>query len=208
MRKRNRLVPLSLALCILLATAACSTNGSPAGGPSSGTPNTTTTSSKPAKSKPTSVPTITLAFCQSILTIAEANQIMKPATPATTIRVDSTSTGGSCSYEYATFRSVVTVTFLPYTGGAANAQATLAGAAAQLSRVNGAQVTTTQVTGVGDAALFVTATITSLSIKEAAIDTIDGAVLLSCANFKVGASSFATQQTALTQVCQQVISRL
>lgn len=207
MRKRNRLIPLALVLCVMLAAAACSSNG----GSTGGTPNATAPStSQPTvvKSKPTSVPAITLAFCQRIMSIAEANQIMKPPTPATTIRVDSTSTGGSCNYEYASFRSVVTVTFLPYAGGPANVQATLAGAAAQLSQVKGAQVTTTPVTGVGDGALFVTAVITVVPLKEAALDTIYGAILISCANFKVGASSFATQQTALTQVCQQVISRL
>ncbi len=207
MRKRNRLISLSLVLCIMLAAAACSANSGSAGG----TPNATATSSSQptaVKSKPTSVPAITLAFCQHIMSIAEANQIMKPPSPATSIRVTSTSTGGSCNYENASNRTVLTITFLPYTGGPANAQATLAGAAAQLAQVKGAQVTTTPVTGIGDAALFVTAVITVVPLKEAAIDSIYGAILLSCANFNVGTSSFATQQTALTQVCQQVIIRL
>lgn len=211
MRKRNRLIPLLLALCIMLAAAACSTNGASGGAPTNGAPNATTTApSQPttAKNKPTSVPAITVAFCQRILTIAEANQMMNPPTPATTIRVDSNPPGGSCNYEYAQYRAVLSVIFLPYAGGAGNEQATLASAAAKLSQAKGAQVTTTPMTGIGDAALFVTVTLAVPAMKEAAVDTIYGAIMLGCDNFKVGTSSFATQQTALTQVCQQVISRL
>lgn len=209
MRTQNRLIALSLVFCIMLATAACSTNGATAGGPGSGTPNASTTSQPTAvKSKPTSVPPITVAFCQRILTVAEANELMKPPTPATTIRVDSNPPGGSCNYEYAQFRAVLSLILLPYTGGAGNEQAALDGASAKLSQVKGAQITTTPVSGVGDAAMFITATLTIASLKEASVDTIYGAILLSCANFKVGASSFATQQTELTQVCQKVVSRL
>jgi hypothetical protein len=143
-----------------------------------------------------------------MMTVAEANQIMHPPTPATAIRIDSTTKGGSCNYEYAKYRSVVTVTFLPYNGQAGSPQAALAAAATRVTQVQGAQVTTAQVTGVGDAALFVTGTIASPPLRLAALDTIYGGIVLSCGNFNVGSASFATEQTALTQVCQQVISRL
>ena len=80
--------------------------------------------------------------------------------------------------------------------------------ASRLSQVKGAQVTSTPVTGIGDGALFTTITLASPPLKEASLGGIYGAIFLSCNNFTVGSSSFATQQTALTQVCQQVISRL
>jgi hypothetical protein len=62
--------------------------------------------------------------------------------------------------------------------------------------------------GVGDAALFAPAALDSPPLKLAALEVICGALVLLCANFNLGSSSFATQQTALTQVCQQVISRI
>lgn len=215
MRKLRVFVILAAVLGISLVAAACGagasgSTGNGAGGNGGGTSGSGTSSggSTVTKSKPTSVPTITLAFCQKILTVSEANQIMHPATPATTIRIDSNANGGSCNYEYAPYRSVLTVAFLPYTG---NDPAQALGAAAnQLANVKGATVTTTHISGVGDAALFVTSAISVQGInrKSDGLDVIYGAVLFSCGNFNVGSSPDATQMSALKQVAQLVVNRL
>jgi len=206
MKTLRTIVLLAVVVCGILALSACSlTTGSSTGG---GTPTVGATATP--KAKPTGVPALTVPYCTQLMTVAEANTFMKPPTPATNIRVDNGQSGGSCNYEYAQFKSVVTVTFVAYKGSQTpqDEQNALNAAASQISSVQGATVTTAMVSGVGDAALFVTATLASPPIKEAALDVLYGALFVSCANFTVGTSSFATQQTALTQVCQQVISRL
>jgi hypothetical protein len=104
MRKLRVFVILAAVLGISLVAAACGAgasgstgNGAGGNGGTSGS-GTSSGGTTAAKSKPTSVPVITLAFCQKILTVSEANQIMHPTTAATTIRIDSNSTGGSCNY--------------------------------------------------------------------------------------------------------------
>jgi hypothetical protein len=201
------LVILAVVVVGILAMSGCSlSTGGTGGATGGGTPTATTA----PKAKPTGVPALTVLYCTQLMTVAEANTFMNPPTPATNIRVDNGQSGGSCNYEYAQFKSVVTVTFVAYKGSQTpqDEQNALNAAASQISSVQGATVTTAMVSGVGDAALFVTATLASPPIKQAALDVLYGALFLSCANFNVGTSSFATQQTALTQVCQQVISRL
>lgn len=192
LRARRKLATLFIIGLFSLAATACSST------PSSGSPTATSA----AKPKPTVVPAISVAFCQGLMTVAEANAFMKPAAVASTIRIDTSPIGGSCNYEYAQFQSVVTVHFLPYRGGSLSA---LAG---QIANTPGATVTTKPVSGVGDQALFVAATITSVNLRQDYLDTADGAVVLQCFNPNVGAASDDSQQAALTQVCQQVIARL
>jgi hypothetical protein len=107
---------------------------------------------------------------------------------------------------------VVSVIFAPYEGPAGDAQAKQAELAAmaaqQLSQVQGAQATSTALTGVGDAALFITDTVASPPLRLAALIVLDGPMVLECGNYNVGSASFASQQTALTQVCQLVVNRL
>ncbi|MGE5335200.1 MAG: hypothetical protein ACM3N4_10905 [Nitrososphaerota archaeon] len=210
MKRFQRHVLLTMMVCVSLAIAACGSGanaGSPTGkgGVNAPVPAATATT----KPKPTALPKITVAFCQGIMTVAQANQIMHPTIPATMIRVDSpASGGGSCNYEYATYRSVVTITFEPYTGGPGNAQAVFAAADKQLPQANNATITVTKVTGVGDAAQFVTGVINVARLKMAALQVIYGSIFLACANYNVQGSSFSTQQTYLTQVCQQFVSQL
>lgn len=208
--KRYRSIAMLVAgLSISLMMGACS---SPTTGPSgSGTPQATTQSATP-RPTPQGVPTLDMAFCQKILTIAEANAIMKPATPATTIRIDHGSTGGSCNYEYAKFRSVVTVTFEPYAGS--DPQQTLSAAATQIAsktaNIPNAKTSTTMVSGFGDAALFVatSASVQGISIHDVGLDIIYGKLFISCANFAAGTSPDSTQLSYLKQVAQLVLSRI
>jgi hypothetical protein len=163
------------------------------------------------KQKPTSAPTITQAFCQSILSIAEANQFMQPPIPATAIRIDVGPGGGSCHYEYKPYLSVVTITFLTYAGAtdSQSEQQALAMAASEITTsVPGAAVSTTQVNDIPDVALFIAASATqdNITIHQDALDVIYGRVLISCANFEAGSASDASQLSGLHQVCKQVVN--
>jgi hypothetical protein len=84
----------------------------------------------------------------------------------------------------------------------------LAAQAADITSNPDAKVDVTPLSGVGDAAVFVTGTIPQPLLRMAAFDVIRGSLFLSCANFNVGSASFADQQTKLTQVCKLVLGRL
>jgi len=142
------------------------------------------------------------------MTVAEANTIMQPATAATTIRVDTGSRGGSCNYEYSAFHAIVSVLFRLYVAGVSlDAIATQALAQAQQ---NGATITKTTVTGIGDQALYITAsyTVASTNVYAYYLDTTVGSLYVSCWNTFLGAPPATSQQPALTPVCTQVLSRL
>jgi hypothetical protein len=166
-----------------------------------------------SKQKPKSAPTLSVVFCQQILSLAEANQFMQPPVAATSISIDTGPAGGSCQYEYKPCCSVVTVTFLTYRGATdpQSEQATLAGGASEIANgVPGATVDTTPVNDIPDAALFIAAHATSdnVLIHQDALDVIYGNVLISCANFLAGSASDSSQLSALHQVCKQVVTRL
>lgn len=206
MTRLRRHALLALLLGVLLAVGACAGGG---GGSTAGAPSATAAPTATPKPKPTAVPKITIAFCQGIMTVAQANQIMHPPTPATTIRIDApASGGGSCNYEYKPFHSVVSVVFPATVIDVSNPQAVFAAADKQLPQSANATITTTPVSGVGDAAQFVTGVLTVVPLKMASVQVIYGKILFTCSNFNVTGSSFATQKTYLTQVCQQYVSQL
>jgi hypothetical protein len=196
-------------LCASLLLAACAGPSTGSSGPGGSQATTQPTVAHP---KPQSMPTIDMAFCQKILTIAEANSIMKPSTAANAIRIDHGPTGGSCNYEYAQFKAVVTITFMSFNGS--DPQQTLDAAASQIAsktaNIPNAKTTTTKVSGIGDAALFVatSASIEGIALHDVGLDVIDGKLFISCANFRAGSSPDSTQLSYLTQVAQLVVSRI
>jgi hypothetical protein len=142
------------------------------------------------------------------MSLAEANQIMQPATPANTIRVDHGQSGGSCNWEYALFKGVVSVVFLPFPPGTSlDAIATQALAAVQAQP--GANFTKTPVSGVGDQGLYISGSAQiGKGLWEDLLDTTFGPVFISCNVLGTGAPPATSLQAPLTQVCQQVISRM
>ena len=194
---------------LALALAACGgASGGGNGGKASGNGQSSTATAAP-KPKPTGVPQITAAYCQQLMTIAEANQIMHPATAATTIRVDNSPAGGSCNYEYSQFHTVVSVLFLPFRQGA-SLDAIATQSLAQVNDTSGDKVTKTAVSGVGDQALYIAASISgdSPTAYFYALDTTVGGLYISCFNETIGSPPATAQQPTLMQVCQQVVSRL
>lgn len=183
-------------ICSALALAAC---GGAGGGASNGGGATATATPKPA---PTGVPTLTVAKCEQLLSLAEANQIMNPSKPATMVELDGTAT---CGYDYAQNQAVVGVTFLPYTGTAAEAMTMLTANEDELKQSTDS-FTATPIPGLGTAALF--EGYTQDSITAATVNVVDGKVIITCHNFEVGSTPLDFEQTALTKVCTTVISRM
>jgi hypothetical protein len=183
-----------------LALAAC------ASGTSTGVGSSSAPTAAP-KAKPTALPTITMAFCQGILTVAEANQIMQPAQPATTIRIDAPSSGaGSCNYEYAPYKPVVSVVFLAAIPASEQGQPL----SAHIPSNTPGMIINTPVSGVGDQAQYVAGSIQG-SGQAYNIDVLDvmyGAIIFDCNHGYLGTSAAVAEQATLTKACQLVVSRL
>jgi hypothetical protein len=201
-------------LLAALSLVACA-SGSPTGQTSGGAPTSTATAQPTAKPAPTAPPQVTQLFCQSVMTVAEANQIMNPPTPATTLNAQSDSELGVCSYTspQSPFAVVkVLIEEKPYTGPKPVPQATITQLATQLANEPGVTVTTTSaVSGVGDQAEFLAANVSdgNLTLYADAIYVIYGNVASECVNFHLNTKpNDATQQSALQQCAQRVVAQL
>lgn len=202
---------LSLAACSGGASTGTPSGGAPSGGASSAAPTAT---SKP-KSKPTAPPPITAAYCQSIMTLAEANQIMNPPIPATTINAQSSTEVGVCRYDppQAQFSVVkILVDEKVYTGPKPVPASTIMQYVSQLEGSTGATVSmTAPVSGVGDQAEFLAASVSEsgTNFYVDAVYVIYGNVAFMCDDFHMGAKpDDTTQMHALQQCAEQVVSRL
>ena len=107
------------------------------------------------------VPTITQALCQQLMTVAEANTIVQPPAPATSIVADNSDTGGSCNYVASQTRIPLIIYFLDWKGPVPIPQTDIAAALAEASGAS--KITINQATpidGIGVQAEFVSATAT------------------------------------------------
>jgi hypothetical protein len=196
-----------------LSLAACgvSTGGTSTGGTSTPAPTATP---KP-KPKPNAPPPITQLYCQSIMTVDEANQIMNPPTPATTIRAQSDAELGVCSYisSQAQFAVVkILVDQKAYTGPNPVPTSTIIQLVTELANEPGATITTTKpVSGVGDQAEFLAASVTdnSITFYADAFYVIYGKVAFMCDDFHLNTKpDDVTQMNALQQCAERVVSHL
>ena len=214
MQRYRAITSFLVALALLATLAACATpstgnNGTPGATTQAGTRPTT-------KPRPTALPQMTMAFCQSILSVDEANQIMKAPHTATTIRIDApTHGGGSCNYEYASYKAIVSIVFVSVIpdGTTLDANAIAAHIQQGASSVQGATITTQPVSGVGDAAVFAagSATLTNQPYKFDALDIAYGRVFFDVNIALLGADAASASDSMLlasfTQIAQLVTSR-
>jgi hypothetical protein len=205
-----------------LTVSGCSlTTGSTGGSTGGATPTIGATAT--AKPKPSVVPTTDLAFCQRILSLAEANQLMSFPMPMTTIDVNNGSTGGTCNYVYTQGQHLfdpLAILFAPWTGPVPISQQDLLAAAQQLANLHGVTASTvTSSSGVGDQAVFIAASGTEVSgtahvtINIQVFYVLYGRILFGCANVAymgtlVPPSVDVASQSALQQCAQLVLSRL
>jgi hypothetical protein len=202
-------IAVLLAAVSLAACASGTTTGQTGGGaPTATTPPTAT----PA---PTTPPPVTQAFCLSIMTVADANQIMNPPVPATTLTAHSDSELGVCSYTNSQSPFAVVKVLIeekPYTGPKPVPQATITQLATQLASDPNVTVTTTApVTGVGDQAEFLAANVSEegITLYADALYIIDGSVASECIDFHLNTKpDDATQQSELQQCGQRVVAQL
>jgi hypothetical protein len=208
---RSRQLALgALALVVTLAVlSACAANPT---GKTSTTPTPTATPAPTAtpKPKPTSVPTTSVAFCQGLLSLAEANSAMMPPAPATNILFENDSSNrlNACSWTPGQHIAVLAVYFAPFPAGTS----LTAAAQQQIAKANpssGGSIATAPVSGVGDQALYLSTTIPTPAGANfiAELVVADGGVLLACVQTGAGSPPTATQ-SELKQACTLVVSRL
>lgn len=148
--------------------------------PPQATPTPTTQPTATPRPKPTTVPTVTMAFCQQMLSVTQANHITTPPTAATSIRVQSSSQGGSCNYEYSPLHDTISILFVTYPGGSLS---TLANQALHGAIPNGKVTAEEPISGLGDQAYFGTVRGSlsfsgiTISQKQQTLYVVDGSVV-------------------------------
>src|SRR5579872_2411857 len=200
----------SMVLLVLLALAAC-------GGPSAANTNGTPASAAPtatatAKPAPKSPPTDIQAFCASAVSVAQANQIMSPSTPVTSVDVTSDDNWGVCNYLYSQTQLPVlsiAVDEQPYTGPKPVPQSTIEQLVSQLANENTQTVTTaTPVSGIGDQAELIGATVSGDggSGHVVVLYVLYGQVLFLCEDGSVNTNvDDAAEGSKLAQCAQRVV---
>lgn len=208
----RKLAALMAGLCAVLFVAACSATSTGNTSTPTKTPPTATTAPKP---KPTVAPVVSEAYCQSIMTVTEANQIMNPPTPATMINAQSDAELGVCSYIYSQTQLAVVKILIDeklYTGPKPVPESTIIEMVTQLANEPGVTVNTAKpVSGVGDQAEFLAASLTNNSITfyADAFYVIYGNVAFMCDDFHMNTKPDDTAQlNALQQCAERVVSRL
>ncbi len=209
--KHYRISAILLAgLCLSLLISACS----PGGASTAGTPAAT---SAVATSQPTAQPTlaalpaITEALCQQLMTVAEANTIIQPPAPATSIVADNSDSGGSCNYVASQTRIPLIIYFLEWTGPVPIPQSDIAAALAQAS--GSSKITLNQaapVDGIGVQAEFVSVTATDNGFTGSAniFYVLEGPFFFDCLTFGPVTGGALGTQSQLQACAAQVDSRL
>jgi hypothetical protein len=159
------------------------------------------------KSKPTSVPTVTDASCQQLLSLAEVNRIFQPASPAIAVSsLNFESPQGICLYK-STQAEVMALSFTTFIGGSLSTIAT--------NNRAGTITTSHAITGVGDQAYFVADTLTDKAItKDYEFYVADGSI-----SFDLGAPTInnlggigdipdATAESRLKAAALLIVNRL
>jgi hypothetical protein len=165
------------------------------------------------------LPPITLAFCQQLMSLTEANQIMNPPAPAIVIQALSLPSGGVplttdglCNYLFSLspFELVVQIRFGSYSGPRPIPEQDIETYFKQgLNQPGVTVIVSTPVSGVGDqAGIFVGSyTINGTTTYGAAFYVLYGDIVFACGEIYLSSPN-ATQQSELQQCAQLVVSRL
>lgn len=201
-----------LLLVGLLALTACS-GASTGGTGSNGTPSTTPpTSTVTPKPKPSSLPPITEAYCQQLMTVTEANTIMQPTTPATQIVADNNAPdGGSCNYEASQANFPLIIYFSAWKGPVPIPQSDISAALAQAAGSPDMKVNSfTTVNGIAAQAAYLDATGTKdgYNFTIHIFYVLEGPFFFDCFAYSPISASPLGTQAQLQQCATQVDSRL
>ncbi len=210
-RSRPRII-LALLACLCVFVAACSPSGTSA---SSGTPSsgnaTATTAQATSKPTLTALPPITQALCQQLMTVAEANTIIQPPIPATSLVADHSEDGGSCNYLASQTDIPLIIYFFDWKGPVPIPQADIAAALAESS--GSTKITINQATpvdGIGAQAEFVSMTATDQGFTGSAtiFYVLEGPFFYDCLTFGPLTGGALGTQDQLQTCATQVDSRL
>jgi hypothetical protein len=200
----------------VLALAACGSSSGPSTGSGNGTPTVAPTATATPKPKPSSIPPVTQEFCNHLMSLDEANQIMKPANPATKIGAGTGDGFGTCHYLYPPgdlLHQDLQITLETYRGPVPITQKDISDFLTSTSDSPNVTITSfQQISGVGDQAAFLAVTFhehTFTGYADAFV-VLDGKVLFDCATLAFGGSppSASDQKPKLQQCAEQVVSRL
>lgn len=205
MKRSRASALLAIGLIVVGLLAAC--GGSSSGTGNTGTPEATSAATAAAKATPTGLPQFTEATCQGWMSVDEANSIMQPPAPATTIVADQGDDGGSCNYEVSKSNIPLVIYFLAWTGPVpipdSDIQAALSQAAGTDITINSA----TPVTGIAQQAEY-------LEVSGAGGATmhifyvLEGPYIFDCFTYSPLSAGFLATQAQLQQCATQVDSRL
>ena len=197
-----------------LALAACaggSTSGN--GGPTAtgGAPTATT---PPPKGLP-SHPNITVAYCQQLLSLNKANQIIPSSSPATTITQGNPNDAesGACNYVISQAQVLLIIYFIPYSGPQPITQQDVASLLSQAAGTNITITTANPVSGTGLSAEYVEVTghdpNTGFSTSAHVLYVLEGSYIFDCVTYEHLSPILATQSqlqqcvTAVDSVLRQ-----
>jgi hypothetical protein len=195
-----------LAIVALLVLAAC---GGTTTGSGNGTPGSTPSGT--AKPKPSTLPAVTTAYCQSLVTVDEANQIMAPSPSVTTIQADQSGDLGTCLYQDDSGTNDLEISLQVYSGPTPIPQSYILQNLTALSSAPGFKLdANTTVSGVGDQAEFLSASFSDTGINGAyqIFYVLYGSVLFACDTSTVNGIGATGSQSQLQQCAQLVVSRL
>jgi hypothetical protein len=212
----------ALTLCVLLAVslggvlAGCAPGGGSTTGTTGAAPTATATATAKPKPKPTAAPNITVQTCQTLMSLAEANQIMHAQTPATVIVAspgDGGKVAGACHYVVAQPETLVNLFFGNYQGPIPIPQQDLVDLVQQLASDPHVTINSAiTVNGVGDQAAYLSfsESVQGQQVLGNVFWVLDGTVLFNCYTVNIGSSGNAQVGTqANLQACAtQVVSRL
>ena len=211
MKPYRAITNLLAALSLLTLLAACAEpSTSSAGNAPTPTPQPTATATP--KPKPTGLPDITPLYCQQVMTVNEANNLIHP--PAFATRITSMTSAnndiGACLYMAGT-TPTLTIGFASWSGTAPVAQADITSALTRFTGMPDFKVqSATPVSGVGDQAAYVAATTTyqGKTVTAHVFSVLYGKLLFGCFTSGSDAAASASTQSQLQQCAEQVLSRL
>ena len=215
-RFQSRII-LAFLACLCLFVAACSPGGTSASGTSgtSGTPAsaaaTATTAQPTAKATLKALPPITQALCQQLMTVAEANTIVQPPAPATSLVATHGDSGGACNYLASQTRIPLIIYFFEWKGPVPIPQSDIAAALAESSGSSNIKINQmTPVDGIGVQAEFVSLTTTDQGFTGSAnvFYVLEGPFFFDCLTFGPVTGGALGTQSQLQACATQVDSRL
>ena len=200
-------------LCGVLTLTACAggtSSGSGGGSPTAtAAPPTATSGPKPLSAHPN----ITVAYCQQLLSLSAANQIIPSSSPATTITQGNPNDAesGACNYVISPSQILLIVYFIPYSGPQQVTQADIASLLSQAAGTNVTIETANPVSGVGLTAEYVEATghdpNSGASTSAHILYVLEGPYIFDCVTYQYLSPILATQ-SQLQQCATAVDSAL